>query len=432
MDNLRWIREFPALDDIDPYNPDPVVCKMHITLDAFAAGVLPNDKYTFDHLLHFITSLIEAQNGPDKFITWGGNWAVIATDEAAPSDVRVELIFFPSYIAVSFLTLFWYRYPKEAEAIPDYLTALHEGLYFITARGLFGHGIEGVEQRDEAIQILLKGKVHQYLLENRGNSEKCQALYMALTQFKTNYIREMAPKFDILELIKDLNDFPNIALNESPYFSWCTSSNSTIVILEAPYTVSPDSEIMTKEIVMDVAAKTGCAAIVGNVSKRDKRYTGSFDQDNEDIIIAYKEIITKIVDTKEYAGDQKGKEKQVLHLIIRGMADRHGLDVEISNRNGRSCDTAILKGITDRLPWNLERYSKRAYSVSVDSLFGGGSRYLDYIKEGYPNRQDLPGFGQNYNVLEVRLSQTIRTLSLGRIKDSLVQAVESFMESNHV
>ncbi len=432
MDNLRWIREFPALDDIDPYNPDPVAYQMHATLDAFAAGVLPNDEYTFAHLLHFITSIIKEQKKPDTFITWGGNWSVIPTDKTAPSDVRVELIFFPSYIAVSLLTLFWYRYPKEAEAIPGFFTALHEGLYFITARGLYGHGIEGDEQRDEAIRILLKGKVHHYLQENLDNCEKCQALYAALIQFKTDYFRKRAFRFEYLELINELGDFPNIALTETPYFSWCPGSNSTIIILEAPYTVSPDSEITTKEIVMDVAARTSCAAILGKVSKQDKRYTGALGSDNEDAVIAYNQIIKKIVECKRNAGDQKDEEKQILHLIIRGMADRDGLDVEISTRNGRSCDRDILEGITDRLPWNLERYSQRAYTVSVDSLFGGGSKYLDFFKEGYPGRQDLPGFGQSHNALEIRLSHTIRTLALGRIKDSLVQAIESFMERNYV
>lgn len=431
MVNSHWLKEFPAIDNIDTYNPDPVVYKLHRTLDVFAAGLLPNDDYTFDHLLHLIDSLIKRQNGPDEYIIWGGNWAVIPTNVSAPSDVRVDCIFFPSYIAVSILTLFWYRYPQHAENIEGFFSTLHEGLHFIAARQLFGHGLEGDEQRDEAIRILLKGKVHHYLIDHLEICQKCEGLYMALVKFKTEYLREVAPRFEHMELIRELDAFANIVLQETPYFSWSPGSTDSEIILEAPYTVSPDSEVFTKDIVMDVAARTGCTAVIGKVSPQDKRYTGKLDAANEDTVFDYNQLIKEIVEHKNNAGGQERNNKSILHLIIRGMADRDGIDVEISTRNGQSCNDTILTDITDRLRWNLEGYSHRAYAISVNNMFGGGSKYLDYFKDGHPGRPDLPGFGLNHNVLEIRLSRSVRNLIPAKVKDALVKIINLVRERNY-
>lgn len=423
MHNTPWLKEFPALDCIDPCNFDSIVYQMHRMLDDFAYTSVPENGYTIDDLVLFVTSLVKRQNGPGTFITWGGNWSLIPTNEGAPSDVRVALIFFPSYLAVSFLSLFCRRYEKEAVAIPGFFEALHEGLYFITGRKLFGHGMEGDDERHEAVRILLKGEVHHYLLENRITCEKCRALYEELICFKADILRVAFPTFESLELIRALKNFPNLSLTETPYFSWCPDINHTGIIIEAPYTVPPGSEISIGEVVIDVVEKTGCAGVVGRVSKEKKRYTGRLSHDNKDTVKAYNEIIRQIVEAGNETGRNNTNKHGILHIILRGMDNSHGVDVELSSRNGLSCDTRIMEKIANHLRHGLEGYSRRIYTVTANNLFGGGSLYLDYFRDGYPVSPEIKGFGLEYNVLEIRLSRILRNSALGRIKDLLVRFI---------
>ncbi len=424
MQNRTWLKEFPALDVVDYQNPDSVVYQFHRTLDAFASNVIPGSNYTIDELIHFVTSLVKRQNDPGKFITWGGNWSMIPKDVSAPSDVRVGLIFFPSYLAVSFLTLFWYRYKMKAELIPGFFEALHDGYFFITARKLFGHGMEGSLERVEAIRILLKGRVHHYLLEKKSSCEQCQALFEVLVRFKADIHHENTRTFESVDLVHKLVDFPNIVLTDTPNFSWCFANRCQGVILEAPYTVAPGHEVATGEIVKDVAAKAGCAAIIGNIPKEEIRYTGTLNQHIEETFLDYHNLLGKIVAQDENPERDRYENLQVLHIVLRGMDDSHGIDVELSNRNGLSCENTILESLVDHLSWGLEGYSRRSYAVTANNLFGGGSKYLDFFCNGYPQRPEINGFGQGYNILEVRLSRTVRDTALGRIKDLLLQFIE--------
>jgi len=122
------------------------------------------------------------------------------------------------------------------------------------------------------------------------------------------------------------------------------------------------------------------------------------------------------------------QDKPIVHLIIRGMADRDGIDLEVSSRGGKSCHPLITKHVMDYLSCHLENYSRRSYQLSLDRLFGGGSRYLDYFRNGYPECPDLAGYGENYHVLEIRLSRKLRKLALARIKDVLVMLVASLAD----
>ena len=63
---------------------------------------------------------------PGEFIVLGGSWSLIGTDWPAPSDVSVDLVFFPTYLVISILSLFWYRYPERTLGISGFQEALHE------------------------------------------------------------------------------------------------------------------------------------------------------------------------------------------------------------------------------------------------------------------------------------------------------------------
>jgi hypothetical protein len=420
MQKTPRLKEFPAQADVDSYYADTIVYQIHRTLDDFAANILPDTDYTFDDLTYFIISLVKRQNGPGKFITWGGNWSLIPIDEGAPSDVRGDLVFFPSYIAVSLLCLFWHNYREKAETIPGFLKALHEGIHFITARGLFGHGLDGDFERVEAVRILLKGKVHSYLVENQARNKACQALYDILVQFKNDLLCDRRSSFEANEILRELDDFPNMTFFENQYFSWSLDRRNRSFILEAPYAASQGGEIATGSIAKDVAVRTGCAFVVSKMSRSTVRYTGNMDHKNKEAIISYNSILREIINP----GNDGAENSQFLHIILRGMKDIYDSDVELSSRYGQTCDRQVLENLISHLQWGLQGYSRRIYTITADTLFGGGSKYLDFFRGGHPYDPELPGFGPGYNALEIRISRTVRTTALGRIKDLIAEIIE--------
>jgi len=76
-----------------------------------------------------------------------------------PADARVDFVMFPTYIAVSILTLFKIRYPDKAKSMEGYDDALRLGYKFATHRRLKGHGYEAQYEKTRALRILDLGGV---------------------------------------------------------------------------------------------------------------------------------------------------------------------------------------------------------------------------------------------------------------------------------
>ena len=108
------------------------------------------------------------------------------------------------------------------------------------------------------------------------------------------------------------------------------------------------------------------------------------------------------------------------------MNDDLGVDIDLSSRNGLSCNIQLTEMMMNKLRWGLEGCSRRTYSITANSLFNGGSRYLDYFRKNRTEEPSILGFGQEYNVLEIRLSRLVRSTALGRVKDVLAQFIGEY------
>ena len=153
------------------------------------------------------------QNKPGRFIVRGGGWSLIGVDDGVPSDVRVDLVFFPTYVAVSLMALFSYRYPSKAKSIQGFQKTLHKGLHFAAARRLDGHGMERHAKKIEALRILTMGQVSRYVVEHVDEHPLCQPLYNVLMDFKEDIARQFyrVPR-EIVSLQKALSILPDIAV----------------------------------------------------------------------------------------------------------------------------------------------------------------------------------------------------------------------------
>ena len=141
----------------------------------------------------------------------------------------------------------------------------------------------------------------------------------------------------------------------------------------------------------------------------------------------YREALREILDNAG-ALDASGKASlKVLHLIIRGLGDKHGVDVEISTRNGRPCAESITDWVLNSIKVGLERdlTPLKRFIVRKNQLFSGGSRYLELNRNGEEGNEPFSGFGENYNALEIRISRGTRKSYLDRVIDCIRELVET-------
>lgn len=111
----------------------------------------------------FTRFLIENQRVEDKTSRMNaeGSWA-IPENADMESDVRIDFVYFPTYIATAFLCLLKQDMPTIASKFVDFDDVLKKGLDFSSRRNLQGHGYEMVQESLTAIEYLSLGKVFSY------------------------------------------------------------------------------------------------------------------------------------------------------------------------------------------------------------------------------------------------------------------------------
>ncbi len=174
------LKKFRIADEMDVVEMECIVDEMRDLLRKLASGEVPNDDdYTLSDLMNFCRSLIDGQRG--EIGVKSGSWCVAPSAKGMPSDARVYLVFFPTYIAVAILTRVLLDYPAIPKEIPEYGAALRRGFKFATYRGLLGHGIGAETEMIEALEILSLGKVMKYL---SLNPDFCPEMFQILKEIK--------------------------------------------------------------------------------------------------------------------------------------------------------------------------------------------------------------------------------------------------------
>ncbi|MDZ7697721.1 MAG: hypothetical protein U5R49_12640 [Deltaproteobacteria bacterium] len=329
------------------------------------------------------------------------------------------------------MTLFRYRFPERARQLTGFQKALHDGYNFASARRLYGHGMEGDEQRMTALRILKMGQVFRYLIEHVDQYPKLRPLYNVLIKCKEDIAEQYfrIPK-QIISLHESLSVFPDkIHWETTDHFIWrpqCNEYPNCLVIVEAPYANPPRAELDTDTIANEVALRQRTACVLGRISKKFYRYTGRSDDLNQGVISEYRNMLRKILKDAGTLDDDGWASIKVLHIIIRGIKDRHWVDVEISTRNGRSCSTTISDSILKRLEKilgnNMGQW--RPFVVQRDQLFSGGSPYLELNRNGEEEMGSFSGFGEDYNAMEIRISKGMRKTYFDEVIDGLCELIE--------
>ena len=409
-----YLKSYPAakLGYSEDEQWDTVPGALYATLEALSQEHIPNRNYTYSDLEALMKSLVQEQRKPGKFLVWGGSWSLIDIDEHAPSDVRVDLIFFPTYMVVSLMCLFFRRFPERSARIPGFEDALHRGFHFASARNLDGHGIEGGSQRMEAVSILNMGQVPHYLAEHVDGHPKCRPLYNALINCKEEIEKRIygVPR-TLFSLHRGLSILPGKSVwKNNGEFIWKmqeVEGPDCIVVLEAPYSNPPKEEKDTDVVANEVAKRVGAACILGRQSRQFGSYTTLHNASDRYLLTQYQETLKEIFTSANILNENGEAERPVLHIIIRGIKDSHGVDVDISTRNGASCSEKLAHVARDILKTAVEgnRSQWKTCAIGTNSLFHGGSNCMELNRNG---DERFRGFGQNYQALEIRISMGTR------------------------
>lgn len=163
-------------------------------LDGLASGEIPNEEYSLYALKEFVRSLIVAQEDAGDW--WSGPpdagyWCLGPIDLilSGESDVRVDFLYEPTYIAVAILTRVLLDHRVVALRFPEYEYVLGKGMRFATGRGLWGHGFDAEWGQFHAVEVLWKGRVPEFL---SANPDFCPEMYGLLVEIRRRYSAKIA------------------------------------------------------------------------------------------------------------------------------------------------------------------------------------------------------------------------------------------------
>ena len=112
-----------------------------------------------EEVIEFIEYIIRNQHSD-------GSYCLPINFEGMPSDTRVNLVYFPTYLAIACLCIASYKIKSIKREIPDFNETLRKGLDFASGRDLSGHGYDSTIELIEAVNILSLGYVLYFCKNN--------------------------------------------------------------------------------------------------------------------------------------------------------------------------------------------------------------------------------------------------------------------------
>jgi len=183
-----------------------------------------------------------------------------------------------------------------------------------------------------------------------------------------------------------------------------TQSN---VQIDCYHNCPPGQEFYVEEIVRGVCESVGCSSVLAMVSRFTADLNCEMNDKNIEAISEYREVLQ---------GNFKlngNLEKPYLLIILHGMKNREGKDIEIGTRSGKLASVEITKWFVGRM---RDKFSNM--KVVDDEEFGGP----DVLE----NHRKL--FGKNLNIFQIELSLNIREKFRRDVVSGISEILEDFKE----
>jgi hypothetical protein len=143
----------------------------------------------------------------------------------------------------------------------------------------------------------------------------------------------------------------------------------------------------------------------------------------------YRATIREMLQSTKVLNLDGSLKRPFLHLAIHGMKNYNTKDIEIGTRHGATCSDSIKEWIIKRFrSWSKEfQGGKRIPLVVVDKVFVG-NKSKEFHRRG-DVISSYPGYGHNFNTVQVELSRWLRKGYRPILIDFLSHLVFSFEEA---
>ena len=174
---------------------------------------------------------------------------------------------------------------------------------------------------------------------------------------------------------------------------------------------APREELHVEDIVREVVGSVGCSSVFANVSRVVADLNREVSEQNKEAILEYREVLKGNLCLNGYL------KRPYLLIVLHGMKNREGKDVEIGTREGELARPEVVEWFVGRMK---EKFSES--KVVVDDEFKGPS-----ILKHYRHGNDFfEGFGENLNIFQVELSRDLRENSREEVVEKIVEVVGEF------
>lgn len=177
--------------------------------------------------------------------------------------------------------------------------------------------------------------------------------------------------------------------------------------VDAVHAASPRADRFTDEIVAGIMTKTGCAGIIGTVSRTIADLNRPPGQGNDEAVWEYRDVISQFLYSLGLlAPGSSSLARPYLHVGIHGMKDQlHGpLSIEVGTIYGKTCSVKVRKWFGETLKSRMQEVIPGTKIVFDKHWVGNQSLAAHRWGEG----RRYVGYGKNYNAFQVEISRTLR------------------------
>lgn len=195
--------------------------------------------------------------------------------------------------------------------------------------------------------------------------------------------------------------------------------------VDALHAQPPAADLFTDVIVENVIEKTGCAGIIGTVSRLEADLNRSPDGENDVGINEYRHAIKDILRSLGILDEPSHTIiKPYLHLSFHGMKDAHygPFAIEIGTLRGKSCSLEIRE-------WFVDYLSKKSEVILPKIVLVYDEKFVGHESIGYHRFGDgksYQGYNQHFHSFQIEISRTLRRKYSTVISDIFAQMINEF------
>ncbi len=193
-------------------------------------------------------------------------------------------------------------------------------------------------------------------------------------------------------------------------------------------------DIYTGDIVSGVAA-SGCTAIIAAQSRLSADLNRGPEHKapcQEEALREYRAVIRRNLERVGAVGQHGQLARPYLHLGVHGISDQRWGEqaVEVGARQGcreKTSSEDVFRWFLQSLKSKLQQAVPGAKIISNKRFIGDPS--LAYHRCGCPGYPNYPGYGSNYNAVQLEISYTLRYAYREELTAVLSELVQEFHDS---